>query len=157
MWNQSADRPRRDLVTIVIADDDPDDRMMIERAIRQCVRNEVHVVEDGVALLRYLRERQETMPAEAAACCLVLLDLNMPRMTGHEVLQEMKADPLLRPIPVIVLTTSDATEQIERSYDLGANAYVTKPVSFVGFVRAMEGLGHFWFDVVQHPYAPRDY
>jgi CheY-like chemotaxis protein len=144
----------RDLVTIVVVDDDPDDQLMIERALRMCVRNDIHVVGDGEALMAYLEERHCSMTPDKAACCLVLLDLNMPRKSGHEVLREMKADARLRSIPVIVLTTSEQPEEIERSYDLGANAYVTKPVSFSGFVAAMRGLNSFWFDIVQLPHAP---
>ena len=146
--------PGKELATIVIADDDADDRELILRALSRCVRNPVHTVGDGEELLHFLRGQQEpeALPPE---CCLVLLDLNMPRKNGHEALREIREDPALRAIPVIVLTTTDADHEIGRSYDLGANAYMTKPVSFEGFVKAMQGLQQFWFEIVQLPHETR--
>ena len=145
--------PERQLATIVVADDDPDDRELILRALGKCVRNPLHTVRDGVELLDFLRSTGNGTPA--AKCCLVLLDLNMPRMSGHEALEEIRNDAALRSLPVIILTTSEAEQEIVRSYDLGANAYVTKPVTFEGFVRAMQGLQQFWFEIVQLPQATR--
>ena len=142
-----------DLVTIVVVDDDPDDRFMIQRALQACVQNPVHVLNDGEELMAYLNDRYAGRPQPSAPACIVLMDLNMPRKTGHEALREIRADPRLRTTPVIVLTTSDSETEIVRSYQLGANAYVTKPVSFSGFVQAMKGLNDFWLDIVRLPKA----
>lgn len=144
-------RPRP-LPTLVVVDDDADDRALIEKALRQLVRNEIRPVAGGEALLDYLRERQACMDPHTAACCIVLLDLNMPGMNGYQVLAEMKADPAFRSIPIIVLTTSEAEQDVAKSYDLGANAFITKPVSFSDLVRSMASLQHFWFEIVQLPH-----
>lgn len=140
-------------ITIVVADDDPDDRMMTEEALREArLANDLHFVEDGVELIAYLRrtgdyEQQSTSPRPG----LILLDLNMPRMDGREALSIIKADPKLRGIPVVILTTSRAEEDIYRSYDLGVSGYVAKPVSFDGLVSALRHIGHYWFEVVELP------
>lgn len=137
-------RKARELPAILIADDDEDDRLMIQRALEHSrLLNPVEMVEDGEELMDYLRERSR--PA------LLLLDLNMPRKSGREALQEIKTDPDLRSLPVIVLTTSELEEDIAECYDVGANAYITKPVTFDKLVQTMNSLQEFWFELVRLP------
>lgn len=141
------------LITILIAEDDPDDRMITTDALAEAhLANEVHYVEDGEQLLDYLLRRNnyaklagEPLPG------LILLDLNMPRKDGREALKEIKNDPELRRIPVVVLTTSKAEEDILRTYNLGVNSYVTKPVTFDSFVEMIKVLGRYWFEIVELP------
>lgn len=144
--------PHRKLC-ILLADDDPDDRMLTQRALKRSrLVNELHMVEDGEELMRYLRREGEYADPETAPWPgLILLDLNMPRKDGREALKEIKSDPKLRRIPVIVLTTSEAELDILRSYDLGVNAFVTKPVTFDGLATAIQRLGQFWFEIVKLP------
>ena len=140
-------------ITILMADDDPDDQMLTRDAFSECrLANDLHCVADGEELLEYLRRdgrytrlKGEPLPG------LILLDLNMPRKDGREALKEIKADPALRRIPIIVLTTSKAEEDILRSYDLGVNSYVTKPVTFESLVEMVKVLGRYWFEVVELP------
>jgi len=144
------------MITIVLADDDPDDRQLTEEAFTENrLANQLHCVEDGEELMDYLhrrgkfeQHRNEALPG------LILLDLNMPRKDGREALKEIKADPNLRRIPIVVLTTSKAEEDIVRSYDLGVNSYVTKPVTFKSLVELVKVLGRYWFEVVELP--PKD-
>ena len=138
---------------ILLADDDPDDRMLTQRALKKSrLVNELQMVEDGEELMRYLRREGEYSDPEAAPWPgLILLDLNMPRKDGREALKEIKSDAKLRRIPVIVLTTSEAELDILRSYDLGVNAFVTKPVTFDGLATAIQRLGQFWFEIVKLP------
>lgn len=140
---------------ILLADDDPDDRMLTQRALKKSrLVNELHMVEDGEELMRYLRREGEYADPDTAPWPgLILLDLNMPRKDGREALREIKSDPKLRRIPVIVLTTSEAELDILRSYDLGVNAFVTKPVTFDGLATAIQRLGQFWFEIVKLPDA----
>ncbi|CAM3358250.1 response regulator [Rhodothermus bifroesti] len=140
-------------VVILLADDDPDDRLLTIRALKRShLRNAIYTVEDGQELMDYLYRRGAYAdPARSPRPGLILLDLNMPRKDGREALQEIKSDPMLRRIPVVVLTTSDAETDIVRSYDLGVNAFVTKPVTFDGLVRALQVLGDFWFEIVRLP------
>lgn len=140
-------------ITILIADDDPDDRQMTAEALREArLANDLHFVEDGVGLIAYLTRTGDYASAEAAPRPgLVLLDLNMPRMNGREALEIIKADADLRHIPVVVLTTSKAEEDVYRSYDLGVSGYITKPVTFTGLVSAMSVLGRYWFELVERP------
>jgi len=140
-------------ITILMADDDPDDRMLTRDAFAECrLANDLHFVEDGEQLLDYLNRRgQYTDLRDTPLPGLILLDLNMPRKDGREALKEIKADPALRRIPVIVLTTSKAEEDIVRSYDLGVNSYVTKPVTFKALVEIIKVLGRYWFEVVELP------
>ncbi len=141
------------MITILLADDDPDDRQLTRDAFAQNrLANELHTVEDGEELLEYLHRRgkyenlkNKPLPG------LILLDLNMPRKDGREALKEIKADPILRRIPIVVLTTSKAEEDILRSYDLGVNSYVTKPVTFKSLVELIKVLGQYWFEVVELP------
>ncbi|MGB7767257.1 MAG: response regulator [Verrucomicrobiia bacterium] len=141
------------MITILLADDDPDDRQLTRDAFAQNrLANELDCVEDGEELLDYLhrRGRYENLSGKPLPG-LILLDLNMPRKDGREALKEMKADPILRRIPIVVLTTSKAEEDILRSYDLGVNSYVTKPVTFKSLVELIKVLGQYWFEVVELP------
>jgi CheY-like chemotaxis protein len=146
-------------ILILMADDDADDRLMAKEALEEShVVNELRFVFDGEQLMDYLQHRGNYRdPADAPRPGVILLDLNMPRKDGREALREIKADPRLRQIPVVVLTTSKAEEDIFRTYDLGANSYITKPVTFEGLVGVMKTLGQYWFDIVALPAGqPRD-
>lgn len=140
-------------VVILLADDDPDDRLLTIRALKRSrLRNEIYTVEDGEELMDYLHRRGAYAdPQRSPRPGLILLDLNMPRKDGREALQEIKSDPVLRRIPVVVLTTSNAEADILRSYDLGVNAFITKPVTFEELARALQVLGDFWFEIVRLP------
>ncbi len=142
-----------DPVVILLAEDDPDDRLLTMRALdKSRLANELHCVEDGEELMDYLRQEGDYADPDAAPRPgLILLDLNMPRKDGREALQEIKTDPSLRRIPVVVLTTSQAEQDILRSYDLGVNAFVTKPVTFDDLSTAVTVLGNFWFEIVKLP------
>jgi CheY-like chemotaxis protein len=144
--------PKKMLV-ILMADDDADDRLLAQEAMHESrVLNELHFVEDGVQLLNYLRgvdgyEDRTRFPLPG----LILLDLNMPKMDGREALAEIKADPRLRRIPVVILTTSKAEEDMVKGYDLGAASYITKPVTFDALVELMRTLGRYWVEFVELP------
>ena len=141
------------LITILIADDDPDDRELTREALSECrLANEVHFVRDGEELLDYLNRRGEhSTRAGESLPGLILLDLNMPRKDGREALKEIKANPEFRRIPIVVLTTSKADEDILRTYDLCVNSYVTKPVTFESLVDMIKVLGKYWFEIVELP------
>jgi len=140
-------------IEVLLVEDDPGDVLMTKEAFEDYkVRNRLNVVNDGVAALEYLRRAS---PYEGAVRPdLVLLDLNLPRRDGREVLAEIKNDPDLRQIPVVILTTSAADEDILRSYQLHANAYVTKPVDFDRFISVIKQIDEFFVTVVRLP--PRD-
>jgi CheY-like chemotaxis protein len=141
------------MITILLADDDPDDRKLTQEAFMENrLANDFHAVEDGEELLDYLHRRgqYESLRGDPLPG-LILLDLNMPRKDGREALKEIKANPELRRIPVVVLTTSKAEEDIVRTYDLGVNSYVTKPVTFKSLVELIRILGCYWFEVVELP------
>ena len=140
-------------ITILIADDDADDRMLARDALAECrLANDVRFVCDGEELMDYLHRRnQYDKPGQAPLPGLILLDLKMPRKDGREALKEIKADPRFRRIPVVVLTTSKAEEDIYRTYDLGVNSFVTKPVSFDGLVQSMKTLTKYWIEIVELP------
>jgi CheY-like chemotaxis protein len=140
-------------ITILMADDDEDDRLMTKEAFNEArLANDLRFVVDGLELLDYLYRRGKySDPATSPRPGLILLDLNMPRKDGREALKEIKADPKLRQIPIVVLTTSKAEEDIYRSYDLGVNSYITKPVSFEGLVEVVKTLTEYWFKIVQLP------
>ncbi len=127
--------------------------MMIKDALEESrLANDLHFVKDGEELMDYLHRRNAyTKMADAPRPGLILLDLNMPKKDGREALKEMKADPELRRIPVVVLTTSKAEEDIYRTYDLGVNSFITKPVAFEGLVELMKTLGKYWFQIVELP------
>src|SRR5581483_8329567 len=124
------------VLPILMVDDDKDDRMMAEKALRKNrVINPIHFLMDGEELMDYLRRKGKyTDPAESPRPCFILLDLNMPKMDGRKALLFVKSDPELKNIPVVVLSTSSAEEDIMRSYNLGANSFITKPVTFDGLV-----------------------
>jgi two-component system response regulator len=139
-------------LTIVIADDDADDRMLVEDAFTESrLANPRVYVEDGEELLAYLRGEGQFAGQPRRFPGLILLDLNMPRMDGRTALKHIKADPELRRIPVIVLTTSKAEEDILRTYDLGVSSFITKPVSFEGLVDVVRTLNHYWIEIVELP------
>jgi CheY-like chemotaxis protein len=140
-------------VTILLADDDEEDRSMTISALRERrVANEIRCVGDGEELSDYLFHRgRYANPYDAPTPGLILLDLNMPKKDGREVLAEIKADPSLRSIPVVVLTTSKAEEDVARTYDLGVNSFITKPVTFEGLVGAMEAFSRYWLEIVELP------
>ena len=140
-------------IVILMADDDADDRLLAKDALSECrLANDLHVVENGEELLDYLKRRGKyTDLANAPRPGLILLDLNMPKKDGREALKEIKADPDLRKIPVVVLTTSKADTDIARIYDLGANSFIAKPVSFDSLVEVMKTIGRYWFEIVELP------
>ena len=141
--------PQPKTINVLLVEDDPGDVLMTREAFDEYLQNRLDVVTDGAAALSYLR--QEEPYADAPRPDLILLDLNLPRRDGREVLQEIKADPGLQHIPVIVLTTSQAEEDVLRSYQLHANAYVTKPVDFEGFIEAIKQIDYFFVSVVKLP------
>jgi CheY-like chemotaxis protein len=140
-------------ITIVLADDDEDDRLMTRDALRDArLHNDLRMVIDGVELLEYLkREGKYADPDASPRPGMILLDLNMPRMDGREALAAIKQDPDLRSIPVVVLTTSKAEEDVIRSYDLGVNSFITKPVTFLGLVEVMKVFSRYWMEIVDLP------
>lgn len=140
-------------ITILIADDDADDRMMAREALKESrLANDLRFVEDGEELMDYLYHRHKYSDLnDAPRPGLILLDLNMPKKDGREALKEIKADPDLRVIPVVVLTTSQAEEDIYRTYDMGVNSFITKPVLFESLVDVMRTLGRYWFEIVELP------
>jgi CheY-like chemotaxis protein len=137
-------------IDVLLVEDDPGDVLMTREAFADHkVRNTLHVVNNGVDAMAFLRREGEY--ADAPRPDLVLLDLNLPRMDGREVLAEVKGDPELRSIPVVVLTTSEAAEDVSRSYTLHANAYVTKPVDFDRFIAVVRQIDEFFVSVVKLP------
>jgi CheY-like chemotaxis protein len=142
------------IVNVLLVEDDPGDVLMTREAFDEYLHNRLDVVTDGSDALAYLRH--EAPYEDVPRPDLILLDLNLPRRDGREVLAEVKADESLRHIPVIVLTTSQAEEDVLRSYQLHANAYVTKPVDFDGFIEAIKQIDHFFVSVVQLPRHRRE-
>jgi two-component system response regulator len=140
-------------ISILVAEDDPDDRWLIKEAFEQNrLGNEVSFVEDGEQLLAFLRREGEYAAlAGAPYPGLILLDLNMPRLDGREALREIKKDPLLCRVPVVVLTTSKAEEDILRTYGLGVNSFITKPVRFEDLVEIVRTLCNYWIEIVVLP------
>lgn len=144
----------RSSITILLADDDEDDRVLTAGALRRSrLINDIRFVVDGEDLMHYLLGRGAYAPGGTPAPRpgLILLDLNMPKKDGREALREIKSDPALRRIPVVVLTTSKAEEDIVRTYDLGVNSFVSKPVTFEGLAAVMQTLADYWFDLVRLP------
>lgn len=144
-------------ITILICDDDEDDRMLTQQALEDAhISNDLRFVEDGEQLLEYLYQRGQFSGETGAAPRpgLILLDLNMPKMDGREALQRIKGDPTLIDIPVVVLTTSGLDADVIRSYRLGVNSFITKPVTFSGLVEAMNVLGRYWLEIVELPPVP---
>lgn len=139
-------------ITILMADDDFDDRRLTQEALMEGrLVNDLRFVENGEELLEYLRRQGKYATADAPRPGLILLDLNMPRKDGRTVLKEIKNDPELRHIPVVILTTSKADEDVYRSYDLGVNSYIVKPVTFDALVDILQTLEKYWFEVVELP------
>jgi len=144
---------KRQPMTVLVADDDEDDRAFIKKAWNtNRAANDLRFVEDGEELTEYLNHTgRYTDLASAPRPGVILLDLNMPKKDGREALREIKANPELRQIPVVVLTTSQADEDICRSYDLGANSYITKPATFTSLVDVLQVLGRYWIEIVDLP------
>ena len=140
-------------IRILVADDDADDRMLIGDAFEEaCLKNPIDFVEDGVELLEYLKhEGRYADLDDSVRPGIILLDLNMPRMDGRTALGEIRKDPSLRNIPIIVLTTSKSEEDILRTYDLGVNSFITKPVTFDGLVQVVQVLNQYWVEIVAVP------
>lgn len=138
---------------ILLAEDDADDRMLVTRVLeKELMVRDVRAVWNGEELMDYLKRRGKyAEPDDSPRPSLVLLDLNMPRKDGREALQEIKSDPDLRRIPVVVLTTSNSDVDVQQSYDAGVNAYITKPARFADMVDAFRVLHKFWFKVVRLP------
>jgi len=146
-------RGKTDGIVILMAEDDPEDRELTQEAMDEArLANELRFVEDGEQLMDYLHRRGDYAdPASSPRPGLILLDLNMPKKDGREALKEIKADPELRRIPVVVLTSSKAEEDVLRSYELGVSSYITKPVRFEELVDVMSTLGKYWFEVAVLP------
>ncbi len=140
-------------ITILMADDDADDRLMTKEAFAESrLANDLRFVEDGVELLDYLKRRGKyTDPSSSPRPGLILLDLNMPKKDGREALKEIKSDPKLKSIRIVVLTTSKAEEDIYRTYDLSAASYITKPVTFNAMAEVVKVLGKYWLEIVALP------
>ena len=140
-------------IRILIADDDEEDRAFAREALTVArLSNDLHFVHDGDELMDYLHARGAyAAPGAAPRPGLILLDIKMPRKDGFACLREIKADESLRQIPVVILTTSSAEEDIFTGYDLGVNSFVSKPVTFDGLVQAMRALGRYWFEIVDLP------
>ncbi len=136
-----------------MAEDDADDRLMTREAFQECrLGNPLQFVADGEELMDYLKRRGPYADAARFPMPgLILLDLNMPRKDGREALREIKADPALREIPVVVLTTSKAEEDVANSYSDGANSFITKPVSFAALIEVVQTLGKYWLQIVDLP------
>lgn len=140
-------------IVILYAEDDEEDRMLMKDALEESrLTNELHMVEDGEEMMEYLYRRGEYSELNNTPLPgLILLDLNMPRKDGREALKEIKATPHLRRIPVVVLTTSKAEEDILRSYELGVSGFIIKPVTFESLVDVIKTLGKYWFEIVELP------
>jgi CheY-like chemotaxis protein len=140
-------------ITILMADDDADDRRLTKEALEESrLVNDLRFVENGEELMDYLKGAGKfTDSSDRPRPGLILLDLNMPRKDGRSALKELKSDPELRQIPVVVLTTSKADEDVFRSYDLGVNSYIVKPVTFEALVDILQTLEKYWFEIVELP------
>lgn len=138
--------PRGQPVEVLLVEDNPGDVRLTQEALRDAkVRSNLHVANDGVEAMAFLRRSDVPRPD------VILLDLNLPKMSGREVLEQIKGDAVLRDIPVVVLTTSQAEQDIEESYRLRANAFVTKPVGLQQFFTVVQSIQHFWFEIVKLP------
>lgn len=146
------DKNRKPII-ILYAEDDPEDQFLVEDALEESrLANELHFVDDGEELMDYLYRRNEYSDlSNEPLPGLILLDLNMPRKDGREALEEIKDDQKLRRIPVIVLTTSKAEEDILSTYDLGVSGFIVKPVTFDKLADIMKTIGKYWFEIVERP------
>lgn len=139
-------------VSILMAEDDPDDRILMKEALLENnIVNRLSFVEDGAELLDYLYKKGRFASQETVRPGLILLDLNMPKLDGREALKRIKSDPDLKRIPVIILTTSNAEEDVTKSYDLGVNSYISKPSKFSDLVQVASQIGNYWFRTVVLP------
>jgi CheY-like chemotaxis protein len=145
--------PTRTHFNILVAEDDAEDRMLLQDALEECCHNSTtHFVEDGEELIDYLYNRGKFADKlKHPAPAIILLDLNMPRKCGKDALKEIKSSEQLRCIPVVMLTTSKAEEDIQDAYSLGASSFITKPVAFATLVEDMRTLCNYWFHVVRLP------
>ena len=142
-----------DVIDILLVEDNPGDRRLTAEALKEArIGNELHAVNDGAAAIAFLRRQGEYVDAPRPG--LVLLDLNLPKMDGREVLREIKQDPGLKSIPVVILTTSEAAQDISNTYEAHANCYITKPVDFEQFMNVVRSIQDFWVTVVQLPVKP---
>jgi two-component system, chemotaxis family, response regulator Rcp1 len=140
----------RETVEILLVEDNSADVVLVREALREGkVRNDIHVAADGIEAMKFLRRRGEFDKAPRPD--LILLDLNLPLKDGREVLEEIKSDPELQSIPVVILTTSKDEEDVAKSYQLHANSFITKPVSFDQFLKVMRSIEDFWFEIVRLP------
>jgi CheY-like chemotaxis protein len=144
---------KRNQIQILLADDDAEDRMLIIDALEESrLKNKIREVENGEELMQYLQNKGKYSDKdEYPLPGIILLDLNMPKKDGREALKEIKANKKLRSIPIIILTTSKAEEDILKTYDLGVNSYITKPVTFKAMVDVMKALNVYWFEIVELP------
>jgi CheY-like chemotaxis protein len=144
------------MAPVLMAEDDEDDRMMAEKAFRENrIANPLVTVANGADLLDYLRQKGKFADnSKSPKPCLILLDLNMPKMDGREALKVIKADEKLMRIPVVIITTSKAEEDILKSYNTGANSYITKPITFEGLLKVIKTLKDYWLEIVELPNGP---
>lgn len=143
-------QPDRRLIEILLVEDNPGDVRLTREALKDGkIRNNLYVASDGIQAMRFLRNEGEY--ADAVRPDVILLDLNLPRKNGREVLAEIKSDPVLASIPVVILTTSEADEDILESYKLHANCYITKPVDLDQFIHVVKSVENFWFEIVRLP------
>lgn len=143
---------KKDAIVILMADDDDDDFVLTQKALKESkLLNTLVRVKDGEELLDYLLKRNDYLDAQTMRPGVILLDLNMPRKDGREALKEIKSNPDLNDIPVVVFTTSKAEEDIYRSYQLGVNSFITKPVTFENLLNVVKTLGKYWFEIVELP------
>lgn len=142
----------KDAIVILMADDDDDDFVLTQKALKESkLLNRLVRVRDGEELLDYLLQKGDYTDATVERPGVILLDLNMPRKDGREALKEIKSNPDLNDIPVVVFTTSKAEEDIYKSYKLGVNSFITKPVTFENLISVMTSLGKYWFEIVELP------
>lgn len=141
-------------VNILIADDDYDDRQLAKKALMQTLNvGNITFVEDGEELMDYLKGQGKYKDDHVFCPDLILMDLNMPRKTGEEAMREIREDPTLRHIPIVVLTTSKEEDDVYKSYEVGGNSFITKPVTFESLLSTMRILGKYWFEIVELPSA----
>lgn len=139
-------------ITILMADDDPDDQLMAQEAFEESkMANSLKIVSDGQELMDYLKHTGKFNAENAPKPGLILLDLNMPKKDGRTALMEIKSDPELKRIPVVILTTSKSDEDIISSYDVGVSSFITKPVTFEGLLDVTKQIGRYWFGIVVLP------
>lgn len=144
--------PVRDPIVILMADDDDDDFVLTEKALKESkLLNTLIRVRDGEELMEYLKGEGQYEGAKTLRPGVILLDLNMPKKDGREALKDIKSDEKLKDIPIVIFTTSKAEEDIFRSYQLGVNSFITKPVTFDNLIAVMQTLGKYWFEIVELP------